>query len=898
MPLSVGDKLGHYEVLSLLGAGGMGQVYRAKDTKLDRQVAIKVLPSALAREPERLARFEREAKVLASLDHPNIGHIYGLVDSEDSNALVLGLIEGPTLADRIAIGPLPLDDALSIAKQIIEALEYAHDRGVVHRDLKPANIKITPEGVVKVLDFGLAKVLEDEPPPPSLSNSPTLTLGHTRAGMILGTAAYMSPEQAIGRPVDRRSDIFSFGAVLFEMLTGKRAFKGAATPDVLEAVVKFDPDWAALPPGTPAYLRRLLERTLAKDRKQRLQAIGEARIVLSNPAQEAVGQVPGLPTRKVGLLWPSAAALLAVTTALALWAPWRSATRVDRPLVRLDVDLGADVSLPSPVPGGTSVVLSPDGTRLAYTSGLPVKLFTRRLDQPKSSELPGTQGAEAPFFSPDGQWIGFIAEGKLNKISVEGGAVVPLGNPAFTGASWGEDGGILVGQADNNGLVRIPAGGGPPEVVARLGKGEIAFSQPHILPGGKAVLLAVTNSIDGESIIEVLTLADGRRKVLVASGKSPRYIPAADGAGTGHLVYINKSTLFAIPFDVDKLQTGGTAVPVLNDVGYEERYGGGQLDLSGAPSGHGTLVYRQAGRGTYIAAGVQWVDPTGRREALRIKPGVYQFPSVSPDGKRVALTVGGGAPDVWVYDQQRDAMTRVTFGGGANAFATWSPDGQYIVFSSYGRGIFQARADGASQPQALLAGTQLAFLSFAPDGKRLAYMDLTGSRSQIWTAPLENQGNQLKAGKPEQFLQSSSSDQFPSFSPDGRWLAYHSTESGPNEVYVRAFPSPSSGQGGKWQISNSGGTVPRWSRNGHELMYQSGDQIMAASYTVKGDTFVAEKSRVWIAKLGGSQWDLSADGKRVVVVTPVESAEAPKEHEVVFLENFFDELRRKVPPGK
>jgi len=410
MPLSIGARLGHYEVLSLLGQGGMGEVYKARDTMLKRDVALKVLPASFLRDPERMARFQREAEVLASLDHPNVGPIYGIVDSEDSRGLVLALIEGPTLADQIALGPLPLDEALSISKQIIDALEYAHDRGVVHRDLKPANIKITPEGVVKVLDFGLAKVLlEDEPPKSSLGNSPTLTLGHTGAGVILGTAAYMSPEQAVGRPADRRSDIFSFGAVLYEMLAGKRAFRGASAPDVLEAVVKNDPDWSALPPGTPGYLRRLLERTLAKDRKQRLQAIGEARIALENP----VGQVSGLPAgAPVGNLprklpW-IAAAVATIIAAVLAFVHFREQP-VDRPLLRLDVDLGTDVSMPSVTTGpnvpGSSVAISPDGMRLVYVSGTPRKLFTRRLYQPKVTELPGTQDAVAPFFSPDGQWI-------------------------------------------------------------------------------------------------------------------------------------------------------------------------------------------------------------------------------------------------------------------------------------------------------------------------------------------------------------------------------------------------------------------------------------------------------------------------------------------------------------
>ena len=475
----------------------------------------------------------------------------------------------------------------------------------------------------------------------------------------------------------------------------------------------------------------------------------------------------------------------------------------------------------------------------------------------------------------------------------------PLGNVAgFAGASWDADGSLIVGDAAT-GLVRIPAGGGLPETVVGLSTGERALALPQILPGRNAILFtsaATTPDVD-QNTIEVLTLADHRRKIVARGGESPRYLPTSSGAG--HLVYVNKGTLFAIPFDVDTLETRGTAVPVLDDVAYQPLTGTSQLDVSRT----GTLVYRRASGGASALMTVQWVDPTGKKEPLLAKPGLYQRPSLSQDGKRVALTVTEGrSQDVYVYDPQRDARTRLTFGG-IKAFPTWSPNGQYVVFSNVGNGLFQARADGASQPQALTQSkTTPTPWSFTQDGKRLAYWEGGG---QIWTVPLEDQGGQLTAGKPEPFLTSSFADQGPAFSPDGRWLAYQSNESGTVEVWVRPFPPPSSGQGGKWQISNGGGTGPRWSLSGHDLVYRSGDQIMAASYTVNGDTFVAENPRVWIGKLGGAvignavSWDLAPDGKRVAVLTPVESAEAPKqEHEVVFLLNFFDELSRRVPLGK
>jgi len=502
-----------------------------------------------------------------------------------------------------------------------------------------------------------------------------------------------------------------------------------------------------------------------------------------------------------------------------------------------------------------------------------------------------------PFFSPDGQSVGFVVGAKLNKISVEGGAVVPLGTiNTFATASWSEDGSILVSDAFSRGLLRIPAGGGPPETVAGLGTGEIALAFPQILPSGKAILFAAATGANVDKVtIEVLTLADRHRKIVARGGTSPRYL--ATSGKVGHLIYIHKATLFAVPFDPDKLETRGTAVPILDDVAYDPAYGTGQFDVSRAPGEHGTLVYRRASGSA--SAMLEWVDATGKKETLGAKPGSYEDLSLSPDGKRIALTVAeGGSRDIWVYDPQRETRTRLTFGVGYDD-PIWSPDGKYVVFTSFGKGIYQARADGAGQPQALIESQATLFPQvFTPDGKRLAYNDSGAGNSQIWTAPLEDRGSELKAGKPEPFLKSGFNDYSQAFSPDGRWLAYFSDESGKPEVYVRPFPPPSSGPGEKWQISNGGGTTAFWPRDGHNLVYRSGADLMAASYTVKDDKFVAGKPRVWIAKLAG-YWALAQDGKRVLVATPVESTEAPKpEHEVVFLQNFFDYLRQKAPLGK
>jgi serine/threonine-protein kinase len=897
----IGSKLAHYEVMSHIGSGGMGDVYQATDTKLGRSVAVKFLPEAFSHDTERVARFQREARVLASLNHPNIAAIYGVEETNSRHFLVMELVSGETLADRIKRGAIPIEEALPIAKQIVEALEEAHEKGVIHRDLKPANIKITPEGKVKVLDFGLAKAYEGETANSSLSNSPTLSMAATNAGIIFGTAGYMSPEQAKGRAVDKRTDIWAFGVTLYEMVTGKKAFEGESVSDTLASVLKLEPDWDALPQDVPASVQKLVRRCVTKDRKQRLRDIGEARIALEESLSGAPREITEPAKRTTIVTW---AVLAVLTAALAMvgWGWWRASRPVEEPLVRLDVDLGSDISLASVNNGSSGVIISSDGTRLVYlasVSGSPPKLLTRRLDQPKAAELPGTEGANSPFFSPDGQWIGFVVGTRLNKISVEGGVVLPLGDlfnfTAFAGANWGEDGNIVIGQFPK-GLVSIPSSsGGVPSVVTELAAGEISHAFPQTLPGGKAVLFAVYTSPDPDNAtIQVVSLVDRRRKTLVKGGTSPRYLPS------GHLVYINKGTLFAIPFDLDRLETRGTAIPVLEAVSYSRDFGAAQFDFSRS----GTLVYRTGGGGETGMMTVQWLDGTsGKKEPLWAKQGIYTTPRLSPDGKRLALSVNeGGRDDVWVYDPQRAAMRRLTLGGERNP--TWSrPTGRYIVFTALNGGMSWIRADGSGQPQPLTQSKNVQIpSSFSPDGKWLAYSELdTASRGvQIWILPVEDNGGQLRPGKPELFRPTQFNDAYAVFSPDGKWLAYQSSDSGRPEVVVRAFPAPAAGQESIWPISNSGGGVPAWLRSSQELLYQSGDQIMAVKYSVKGDSFEAEKPTVWVPRLGGigfrGSWDLAPDGKRLAVVMPVETTTASKaEHEVMFLENFFGELRRRVP---
>jgi serine/threonine-protein kinase len=881
------ENIGHYRIIAAIGAGGMGEVYRARDTKLGRDVAIKVLPPAFAADVGRMSRFEREARVLASLNHPNIAQIYGV----EERALVMEFVNGESPK-----GPMPFEDTWKIAMQIADALEYAHDKGVIHRDLKPANVKVTPEGVVKLLDFGLAKAYSQQPENASGDPevSPTVTLGATVAGTIMGTAAYMSPEQARGKLVDKRADIWAWGVVLYELLTGERLFQGEDTAETLAAVIHKQPVLEKAPPQ----LRTLLLRCLEKDPKKRLRDISVAKELLDQKPQTEARATSKLP-------WMVSAGMLLATSAALGFGWWRATRPVAHPLMRLDVDLGSGITLPTPNGSGTELALSPDGTRLVYLGSIgngPPRLFLRRLerlDQPNATELPGTEGAGGGFFSPDGQWIGFAAfPGKrISKISVEGGAVVPLASFLnYAGATWSEDGTIVVSEPLGRGLFRIPAGEGPETVLVAPDKekGELALAWPQILPGGRALLFS---HVGPEGIrLDVYTVADQHRKTVARGTARGYYLAVSDH--DGYLVYNNQSTLFAAPFDRDKLETRGPAVPVLNDLAYDFQFGPGEF----AYSASGTLVYRKGGVVGESQTTVQWVDATGKRQPLLSKPGGYRYLMLSPDGRRLAL-VEGRPSDIWVYDPQRGSSTRLTFGGDfVNQWPVWSPDGRYVVFASRPRGLFWARADGAGQPRLLLRDDhEVGPFSFTPDGKWLAYYK-QDPLPQIWTVPVQEDGAGLKAGTPEQFLKDRFANTVPLFSPDGHWLAYESDASEGFEVYVRPFPPPASGQGKQEQVSNGGSPGPfhmAWSPSGHEFYYQSGDQIMAVSYSVKGDRFIPERPRVWISKVGGREWAVAPDGKRVAVITPVGSTEAPQQdHTVVFLLNFLDYLKQKVPLNK
>ena len=874
MSLSAGGKLGPYEIVAPIGAGGMGEVYKARDTRLDRMVAVKVSNEQFSE------RFEREARAVAALNHSNICTLHDV----GPNYLVMEYIEGTPLK-----GPLPVDQALKYAAQICDALDAAHKKGITHRDLKPANILVTKAGI-KLLDFGLAKM-----GPAIQAGEGTMTMALTGKGEILGTFQYMSPEQVTGQDAGPRSDIFSFGLVLYEMLTGKRAFDGASPASVIAAIIERPAP--SIADVAPPALDRVLQKCLAKDPDNRWQSARDLKDELewiASSSNEAIASSTRSPSRFGRLPWIAAALLAVVAVGLGIVAYRATRPAELKPLIRFDVDLGTGVSLNSSV--GADTIISPDGTRLVYVSQR--RLFTRRMDQPKAVELAGTQEASAPFFSPDGQWLAFFTQGKIKKISVEGGAAITVCDaPLARGGSWGQDGTIIAALSNNGSLSRIPSAGGAPALVTQLAQGEATQRWPQILPGGKAVLFTSHTSaagFDGANI-EVITLADHRRKTLQRGGTFGRYLPASQG--TGHLVYINKGTLFAVPFDPEKLEVRGTPSPVLEQVAYSTTFGFAQFDFSR----NGTLVYRSGGPSQADLVTVQWLDAAGQTEPLLAKPGVYERPRLSPDGQRLAFSDGS---DIWVYEAQRDILTRLTFGGANELVPVWSPDGRYIVFSGVGS-IWWVRSDGGGKPQLLIQGKNPLYpFSFAPDGKRLAYNEVNPTTAyDILTAAIESDGAGLRAGKPEIFLQTSADERQGTFSSDGRWLAYTSNESGKYEVYVRAFPD----KGGKWQISNEGGVYPVWSRNGQELFFRADDnRIMVAPYATKADSFVPGKPRVWSDKrladygtIGISNYDVAPDGKRIAALMPVESPEAQQtQSHVIFHENFSDELQRKVPTSK
>jgi len=896
MSLKPGQRIGPYEVLAAIGAGGMGEVYRARDTKLHRDVALKILPPTFASDPERIARFEREAHVLASLNHTNIAGIYGLEDAAGIKALALELVNGPTLADRIAEGPIAVPDAVAISRQIGEALEAAHEEGIIHRDLKPANIKLRPDGTVKVLDFGLAKVLVGNgASTPQMTASPTITTpAMTSMGVILGTAAYMSPEQARGRVVDKRADIWAFGCVVYEMLTGRRAFDGEDVTMVLASIVKSEPDWAALPVDTPPGLRTILPRCVQKDPKQRLRDIGDVRLALDGAFDTGLSprtsQTVALrPWQRPALLGPVALVVGGVAASVITWGTMRPAVpQIDRLMI----------SHPAPeVVGGPNVdiAVSSDGRRVVYlaSDGNRGRIYLRPLDALSAARLGNVDSASNIFMSPDGQWVGFVdvMDRTLKKVPVSAGPPITIAklppNITVQGATWGTDETIVFGSSTlNAGLFRVPAGGGEPEQLTKPDSqnGEGSHRLPEILPGGQAVVFAINtpdNQLDNARIA-LLDLRTGARKILVQGGTHPRYMP------TGHLVYATPGTLRGVRFDLDRLEVRGNPVTVLDGVFTKP---GGSTSFSVSTTG--TLTYI-AGRGDTARRTLVWVDRQGREEPISVPPRAYAYARLSPDGTRVALDVREDTNDIWILDLMRQTLTRLTFDPGLNRGPVWTPDGRRVAFSTArdgGESIYWQAADGSGAAERLTqeSGIQVPD-SFSPDGTKLLFEQPGNPPYNVGVASLTGER------KVELILREAFSEENAVLSPDGRWIAYQSNESGNDEVYVRPFPDVNAG---RWQISAGGGTRPLWARNGRELFYFLSPGVVMAVPIRDGNSFAAGTPQAvfkgtYLAPQSGRMYDVSPDGRRFLMIKNAEAGDAPPP-QLVVVRNWFEELKRMVP---
>ena len=796
----------------------MGEVYRARDPKLGREVALKVLPEGFARDPDRVARFEREARVLASLNHPGIAAIHGFEQADGAPFLVLELVEGETLH-----GPLPLDDAVGLGRQMCEALEAAHEKGVAHRDLKPANIKITPEGKVKLLDFGLAKAFVGEAASSSdPARSPTMSLAMTQVGMILGTAAYMSPEQARGRVVDRRTDVWALGCVLYEMLSGRQAFGGAEVTDSLAAIVRAEPDWSVLPASTPLHIRRLLQRCLQKDPARRWQHIGDVRLEL-----EAWGdspEPPPVPRRAPPVLWIAAAlvaSLGAVTVSVLHFREKAPAATVVR----------FPVAPPEKSAFAGSLALSPDGRRLVFrvsSEDGPIGLGQRTMDRMASRILPGTEGATYPFWSPDSRYLAFFGQGgKLKKVDMAGGPPETVCDAPAPGAggAWNPEGVILFGRTYSDPLYRVPAEGGAPVPVTALdaSRQEAGHLWPRFLPDGRHFLYLAVSARPEQSAIYAGSLDSKERKLVVKADASFAYVPPGDGH-LGYLLFLRESTLVAQAFDARRLELQGVAVPVAEQVG---RIAPTSFGLFAASDG-GVLAYRGIGGGN---TSLRWMDRAGKDLGDAAAPGDYAGPALSPDDKHVAFERQG---DIWVQDLARGAASRLTFEPSQETRPVWSPDGRLLVFASSRGGridLYQKAGTGAGREELVLQSEEdKSPVDWSSDGRFLLYVSRHAStREDLWVLPLEGDR------KPIPFLQTPFRETQAVFAPAGRgkprWIAYTSDESGGWQVYVQEFPPT----GGKWQISTAGGVNPRWRPDGKELYYLSMTARKLMAVEVKTD---------------------------------------------------------------
>jgi serine/threonine protein kinase len=896
----VGKTLGNFTLEAQIGKGGMGEVYKAKDQKLGRDVAIKVLPEEFAKDTDRVARFQREAKLLASLNHPNIAAIHGLEEADGTHFLVLELIEGDTLADRLKRAAIPVEEALKLALQIAEALEAAHDKGVIHRDLKPANIKVTPDGKVKVLDFGLAKAFAGEQAEVNLSHSPTLSEAATLQGVILGTAAYMSPEQARGKPLDKRTDIWAFGCVLYEMLTGKAAFQGEDVTEILAAVVKSGVDLDLLPENLHPDIRKIITRCLQKEQKRRYSGIGDVQYeieqVLADPSGIFVQPVTATkPKKKLRFGIPWLAATLALGAIIAGIAVWKLKPSEPHQVMRFDYELPENQSFSR---GGRPLVaVSADGMKIAYVANQ--QLYLRKLNELKAKPIQGTdEDPNNPFFSPNGQWIGYYSttDSQLKKITVSGGAPVTLCEAGYPfGATWGSDDTILFGQ--QAGIMSVSANGGPAQLLIEIEGGEQVHG-PQLMPGGEWVLFTLQGNSAStdwdEAQIVVQSLKTGERKLLVSGGSDARYLP------TGHLVYALGGVLSAIVFDVDNLKVIGGAVPILEGVQRASGFtGAAQFGFSDT----GMLAYVVGGADAAVGLSLVWVDRNGEEELLGLEPKIYLGPRISPDGTKVALTVlDGGDSDIWIWDLIREIMSRLTLDETTENNPLWTTDGQKIVFSSNRDNTFSIywkSADGAGESQNLCSasGSEIGVngVSWSHDGKFLLLQEVNPGEGNIGMLSMDGD----RPRKP--LLQEKYNEIQPQISPDGRWIAYASDQSGDFEVYVRPFPEVNKTM---WQVSTSGGRDPLWAPDGRELFYRNGNSVMAVEVETKS-AFSPGKPKVLFQGeyISGSTsnlnpWDISHDGKRFLMVkeaTRVSTTAEASRPTINIVLNWFEELKERVP---
>jgi serine/threonine-protein kinase len=895
MSLTPSTRIGPYEIVCLLGAGGMGEVYRARDAKLNRDVALKILPPLVANDPDRLARFRREAQVLASLNDPHIAQIYGFEDSAETHALVMELVEGPTLAERIAPGPLPVPDALAIARQIASALDAAHEHGIVHRDLKPANVKVREDGTVKVLDFGLAKALAPAGElSPDAANSPTMSAHATEMGMILGTAAYMAPEQARGRSVDKRADIWAFGVVLFEMLTGRQLFTGETISDTLAAVLRQEIDWTTLPADTPARVRQLLRRCLDRDPKQRLRDIGEATIALDAPDDPPARAGDAMATRRSwrGLAWTLAALAIGVALGFAISAWRRPAPAPGQILRNTEVIEGFNGLL----------TMSRDGTEVAYAHSVPggPAIVLRRMDALDAAPIPGAIGMPETF-SPDGRWLVYAelhgqSLQSLRRIPVSGGASTLLcdGCVVSAPAAWGDDGAIVVGGP--HGLIRVPASGGAPTVLTTVdvAHGEAAHLSPQWLPGGRQLLFTVVTSSGGA--LAVFDPATGRSRTIAKTGFSNRYVSG------GYLTYARDGTLFVAPFDVQRLTIAGPEVPVVQDVLMRQATWGPIVEYAVSETGLLTYLAQTAGAADTTLA---WSDRAGVTHAL---PGPSQQPTwgtgrLSPDGRFVANSLTrDGHQNIWVLETARGTLARLSFDG-LDDHPIWTPDGRAIVYWSSRTppaqsGLYRVAADGSSRPTLVLAtNTPSTPTSMSPDGRWLL-VDRTGASGTAGASNASGRiflvalgANGSADDEPRPLHDASASERDGEISPDGQWAAYVSSETGDDNVYVQPFPGP----GPRIRVTADRGSAPRWAPGGRELYYMGGsgaasNALMSVAIP-PGTSLRPGVPTLLFQKRVGTTWDVTPDRNRFLVELAGDDTTTAM---FVTVANWTEELRRGI----